>query len=306
MSTDPTPLDLLRREIDEIDTSIHDLIMRRAQLAQRIRAAKGPGAPHLRPGREAEVVRNLVARHSGEIPKSVLVKIWREIISVFIHLQGPLAVAAFAPERGPSLEGLAREHFSVLTSINGYVSSTSVLRALTEGDSTIGVLPLPESDSCESWWPKLARSGDMTPRVIARLPFAAASPQETEVPEALVVSLVRQEASGHDRSYLVMEASEPLSQSAVRSLLELAGFEVRSLQFSDEGLDRRFYLAEVEGFVDDEEPRLGRLMAVGADTLRQVWCIGSYAVPLSTEELAESMAAVPGEARKIARYQDIQ
>src|SRR3546814_1210062 len=48
-------LEDLRREIDAIDTRLHDLIMQRAALAGRISAAKGEASmASIRPAREAE------------------------------------------------------------------------------------------------------------------------------------------------------------------------------------------------------------------------------------------------------------
>ena len=54
MSADAPSLDDLRREIDELDTLLHDTIMRRASLMERVVAAKRTGqAPPttMRPGR---------------------------------------------------------------------------------------------------------------------------------------------------------------------------------------------------------------------------------------------------------------
>ena len=87
MSAAQNPLSELRRQIDEIDTALHDLIMRRTEVVQKIAAVKGSngGAFHL-PGREAEVMRRLVRRHQGAFPKAALVRIWRELISALIRL----------------------------------------------------------------------------------------------------------------------------------------------------------------------------------------------------------------------------
>src|SRR5262245_56213674 len=95
-------LDSLRREIDSIDEAMHDLLMRRALLGNRIRQAKGSGgeAPIYRPGREAAILRRLIARHSGPLPAAVVVRVWREIIAALTALQGPLSVAVFAPGAG--------------------------------------------------------------------------------------------------------------------------------------------------------------------------------------------------------------
>ena len=171
-----TSLDGLRREIDEIDNALHDLLMRRTELAREIGAAKGDGGPYIRPGREAQVLRRLVARHRGIFPKPVLVRIWREIISAFAGLQGPLAVAVYAAEGAPDLRTRARDHFGSLTPVTEHGSARSVVRAVTEGSATIGLLPVPESDDEDPWWRLLANDGKGTPRIIARVPFVSMEP----------------------------------------------------------------------------------------------------------------------------------
>src|SRR3546814_9754785 len=81
-------LEDLRREIDTIDTRLHDLIMQRAALAGRISAAKGEASmASIRPAREAEIMRRLAARHAGEFPRAALARIWRELISAITRIQ---------------------------------------------------------------------------------------------------------------------------------------------------------------------------------------------------------------------------
>src|SRR3546814_9539971 len=118
---------------DLIDDAIHDLLMRRTELARQIGRAKGQGAVFMRPGREARVLRRLVARHTGPFPKPVVTRIWREIISVFTRLQGPFAAAAYAPQQRPDLGSLARDHFGSLTPITRFESEMGVLRAVSSG-----------------------------------------------------------------------------------------------------------------------------------------------------------------------------
>src|SRR5690242_2942055 len=95
MSNGNVTLDDLRGEIDQIDDAIHDLVMRRAALAERIGALKdssarvdgvtAAGAAYLRPGREATVLRRLVGRHNGSFPLPALVRLWREIMSSLLR-----------------------------------------------------------------------------------------------------------------------------------------------------------------------------------------------------------------------------
>jgi len=279
-----TSLDDLRREIDEIDDSLHDLLMRRTEIVEKVRVAKGEDANYTRPGREAQVLRRLVARHRGAFPKPVVARIWRDIIGALTLLQGPLVVAVHAPEGGPDLRTRARDHYGALASLTGYESEMGVLRAVTEGHATIGVLPLPESDDAEPWWPSLASDSSSTPRIVARLPFASMEPPPGNGVEGLAVAITPQEESGLDHGYLVVETAEQLSRGALTGLLEMAGIRVLDIQRWDAEPDQRLHLIEVEGFLAPEDPRLAEL-GRGEETLKS-WVIGSYAVPLTDQELA--------------------
>ncbi|MBK3778512.1 chorismate mutase, partial [Azospirillum brasilense] len=119
-----SPLDDLRREIDHIDDTIHDLLMRRTAVVERvgvvksqIEAAEGqvsgnPQTPiYLRPAREAVILRRLMARHAGSFPAMAVVRMWREMITAFTRLQGPFAVAVYAPEDPPGFWDGARGQF---------------------------------------------------------------------------------------------------------------------------------------------------------------------------------------------------
>jgi chorismate mutase-like protein len=285
MPAKPTSLADLRQKIDEIDSSIHDLIMLRSDLAEQIAVAKAEGAAYIRPGREAQVVRRLMDRHQGSFPRPVLARIWREIISVSAALQGPVTAAVYAPEQGPALTRLARDQFGSMTPITEYGSEMGVLRAITDGLGIVGVLPLPESDRGAPWWRNLAREGDSAPRIIARLPFAAIGPQPADAPQALVVSLTEQEESGYDHSFLIVETREAISRGALKNLLKSAEFGTLESPIWDEAPDRGLHLLEVEGFVAPDDPRLERLVEVGSDIIAQASAAGAYAVPFSVEEL---------------------
>lgn len=285
MSDEVPSLDDLRRQIDEIDNDIHDLLMRRTELARKIGLAKGNDAVFMRPGREARVLRRLVARHQGSFPKPVITQIWREIISVFTRLQGPFAAASFAPEQGPDLSGLTRDHFGSLAPIARYGSEMGVLRAVSGGKANIGVLPLPEADRGTPWWPKLARSGKASPKIIARLPFAPLKGTRSENPQAVVVSLAEPEESGDDHGYLIVELDEAVSRGALKTLLSDAGFQVCDIQAWVDSPDRTLHLVEVEGFLAGDDPRIDSLMEE-ADAVKQAWSVGSFAVPLTIEDLA--------------------
>ena len=103
----------LRAEIDAIDSQLHDLLMRRTDLAVQVGEVKArvqplggtpaDGAKFIRPAREALILRRLVARHSGRLPKAVIVRMWREMISALLQVEGPFVVAVQAPKDDTAL-----------------------------------------------------------------------------------------------------------------------------------------------------------------------------------------------------------
>src|ERR1700728_3591680 len=99
----PAPsLDEMRRSIDAVDDRIHDLILERAALVESIAALKqSSGQPVLRPGREAEILRRLLARHRGDFPRPSLVRLWRELLGGMVAMQGRFVVAVVVSAARP-------------------------------------------------------------------------------------------------------------------------------------------------------------------------------------------------------------
>ena len=289
MSTADTPLEDLRREIDEIDTALHDLLMRRSDLAARIGALKngadGGTGSFLRPSREASILRRLIARHDGKLPAAVLVKIWRELMSALVRLQGPFGVAVYVSEQQPGYWDLARDHFGSYTPITTHDSPGQVLSLVIEGQATVGVLPVPQQDDRDPWWRFLLRRD--APRIIARLPFGDGGTQLGPSVEALAVGRVPVEETGRDRSYFAIETSAEISRSALLSALTAASLEVALLHAWHDPADSGtwLHLVELEGFVRPDDPRLDRIGTRRTEIVRQIWPLGGYAIPFSRAEL---------------------
>lgn len=275
----------LRQQIDDIDARIHDLLMHRTEVALRIGTLKGADSGHMRPGREAVVLRRLMARHQGDLPRALIVRIWREIFAAVTALQGSLAVAVYAPEGTFGYRNLARDHYGWRTPITAYRSAAQVLEAVSEGRATVGVLPVPRGEEGDAWWIKLARDGSAVPRIVARLPFAVVEPPRADHPEALAITLGAAEATGQDHAFLVVETNRVVSRSHLKEILSAAGFAILDIQVAEEG-GRGFHLVEVDGFVPAGDPRLDQLVPLSEGTVAQAWSVGGFAVPLSLEEMA--------------------
>lgn len=288
MAQKPETLDDLRRRIDAIDDALHDLLIERSEINRRIGALKAKardGAPAWRPGREAAVLRRLIARHHGPLPRAALVRIWRELMTAFLRLQSDFSVAVYVgtdADDGACRE-IARDHFGGLTTVRTNESAHQVLREVGEGRAAIGVLPLPQQDDRQPWWPMLLGRDVETPRVIARLPFVPGSLTRTQT-EALVIGRVAVEASGRDRSLIVIELVEPVSRATLRRQIDAAGLDAAFLHLGlSQGGERTLNLVDVDH--NSSDAKLEKLAKGLGKRAGQISSIGFYAVPLTLEEL---------------------
>jgi chorismate mutase / prephenate dehydratase len=286
----------LRREIDAVDTKLHDLLMQRTDLAVRVGEVKAKsqpigrsprdGAKFVRPAREAQILRRLAQRHNGKLPKGVLVRMWREMISALLQVEGPFVVAVYTPADQPGYWDLARDHYGAKVPLNGFDRLNHAIGAVIDGHATVAILPLPHEDDRDPWWRRIAVRTPNVPHVIARLPFGDPGNQRGRGLQGLVIGTAANEPTGNDRSLLVAEASQPISRSTMRDALNAAGLKPVFIQAFQELGGPEQHLVEVEDFLAADDPRLAQLAkALGGES--RVIGIGGYAMPLSAEELAE-------------------
>ena len=283
-----TDLNQLRQGIDDIDDQVHDLLMRRITLVDQVRAAKS-GAPggFFRPAREAEILRRLVARNRGPLPKPVLVRIWREIMSAMLGLQGRFSLAVFAPEDRHEYWDLARDHFGIEARMTTHQSARGVVVAVREGAVNVGILPLPTDDEDDPWWPSLSPFAGESPTIVARLPVASAGDGQGERPSALVIGSAVHEPSASDRSFLVLRARVGVSCASLSDLLVARGFNPLYMFTREDDGDPSLtlFLVEVEGFVAAEDPRFEQFIRADESPVQGVDVLGAYATPFTQAEL---------------------
>lgn len=247
----PAPtLDQIRAEIDRIDQAVHDLLMQRVEVVRRVAKVKGASAPKWRPAREAALLRRLAARHKGEMPLGVLVRIWREmIVGGSLALQEAVSVSV-----AEGTWDLARDHFGSAVPFKARKSAAQVVRDVASGKATIGVVPAPAAG--DAWWTLLGAKD--APKVVAWLPFVTSGKTK-----AVAIARVAFEPSGSDRSLFVTEAGGA-------TVLKKAGLAARRT-----ASDGKRDLIEVAGFVGEDDARLQD------PKLSRIVAIGGYAEPLS-------------------------
>ena len=268
-------LPALRTELDRIDNTIHDLLMQRAEIVEYVARSGKPAA--FRPGREAAIIRRLLGRHHGALPAVSIVRIWRELLAGTTTMQGGFSLAVHDGDPGAPLTQLAREHFGALTPLHAYKGAGQALVDVSQGAASIAVLPYPSESN--DWWTVLLHH---EPRlhIIGRLPFWAPRPDGAPESQALVVAATPADASGNDRSFIGLACDSDVSSTRLSGELSEAGVRPLTIFLArEQGALTTSALAEVEGYLTDDDSRFGHLGSV----LRRPMVLGSYAVPIARD-----------------------
>jgi len=190
-SGDSASLDDLRREIDAADAEMHRLLIHRGQVIEQLIAAKRLGADGkgargaaFRPDREADMMRRIAGRHSGQLPLSIVEHIWREIIGTFTQLQAPYNVYSAAAAE-PRMRDLLRYYFGFSSPLVEAESDSAAVEAAARSGADLAVVAIDRPQS-EPWWRKLAHPDGPGARVIAALPFLPLD-ERLDLPRALVI-----------------------------------------------------------------------------------------------------------------------
>jgi chorismate mutase len=162
----------LRKEIDRIDEAMHELLMERGEIIDRLIAAKrsqDTGTSAFRPAREAEMMQRLVKRHKGLLPLDTVESIWRVIISTFTYVQAPFSVHADLSAGDALMRDSARFHFGFTVPFVPHMGAAGVVAAVSASKGDLGLVPAVDVASAGAWWSAL--EFDAAPKIIARLPF---------------------------------------------------------------------------------------------------------------------------------------
>ena len=214
---------------------------------------------------------------------------WRELLSATLRLQGPFAVAVFAPDASSGYWDLARDHFGSLMPATAHDTAGQVVRAVIDGQATVGVLPLPREDDREPWWPFLV-SRDEGSRASSRgcllaRPATPAARRSRRSPSAGW----RRRRPARDRSLFVVETRPRSAAAGLRDALAAVALAPTSLQLWRDRNEaaRWLHLIEVDGFLPptDRAPRPAGEPARAASA--RCWPLGGYAVPLTPAELGQ-------------------
>jgi chorismate mutase len=238
-------LEAVRQRLDAIDAALLPLIDERSALAHVVAAAKlaagSGGGFGLRAGREAQMLRRLLAEPRQGATSGLIVRVWRELIGESLALQGPFHLAVWGG-RDPARTGeLARLRFGSAPPMRHVARPEEAIAAAKTGGGVAICALAPDS----AWWGRLLAEPRL--KIFAALPCLSAwGPMS-----ALAAAEVEVEPTGADCTFWVTDAEEPAQ--AVVAKLSHDGVAATALVESG-GLK----LFVLPGFYQADDPRLAR------------------------------------------------
>jgi chorismate mutase len=219
----PETLADLRVEIDRIDKAMHELLMERGEIIDRLIAIKARqgGGSAFRPAREASMMRALAERHRGLLPLDTAESIWRVIISTFTFVQAPYSVHCDTSRGDAPMRDSARFHFGFTVPCITHSSVTGVIKAVAEAKGDLGMFALDGGAAAGAWWTKLVPPS--APKIIARLPMVERLDHPAGMP---VFVIAKPLAEGAARDIVIAAASLDRWRGGYPSALAKIGAEI--------------------------------------------------------------------------------
>lgn len=257
----------LRHEIDEIDEKIISLLAQRMSVIGRVGVLKRSNQEKffIRSNREADMIKNLIRKSDNILPKSIIISIWRKIITTANMCEQPLQIAVHNPQNAAALNYLIKEYYNDSVPLHNFDSANNIILALEKNEAQIAIFALPKfndeekkSDLQETWWIALANNRNGL-KVFAKLPFFEFddAKKNNEQIKLVALAIKEPEKSSSDNSLLYVEAVKEISKNQILSALKeqnLAAKILKIVQLKQvEGIV--FYLVEIDGFyLEADEP----------------------------------------------------
>jgi len=138
----PEDLGSLRREIDDLDQRIVDLLNERAEVVVRVGKAKhADGTPIYAPDRESVVLRRIDELNAGPMPRRTLHAIYREMMSGSFALEKPLRIGYLGPQ-GTFSHVAAQRKFGASVEYRPLADIRAVFEEVARGHCDLGLVPI--------------------------------------------------------------------------------------------------------------------------------------------------------------------
>jgi chorismate mutase / prephenate dehydratase len=247
-------LESVRKDIDRIDDAILELLGERVKLVEQVKAAKKSLDIQLplRPAREAEVLRRLVAKGAmlGVNPE-LLVRLWPAIISDASLRQAEVTIhLAAGVSQSQALRQVVRDYYPLMQIVE-VADDAAAIAAAHQFPTSVAIVP-----TAGTWLPALTGG---TARVMAALPFLSRG----EAPELLVIGQCAAQGSSSDETLIATSGGLPRDFT---------------LQVKWQAKQGDHVITALPGFLSEKEPPLHALIRVNSRLGLKV--IGRYPAPM--------------------------
>ncbi|MCH2037063.1 MAG: chorismate mutase [Rickettsiales bacterium] len=259
----------LRQEIDDIDQTITDLLVKRMGIVRQVghyKKATNSSPSFIRSAREALMVIDLIDKTKGDYDPHAIFNIWRNIIASSLSVEQGLEILVLSEnQKRHTGYWLSREYFGNFNPISLVDSVEAILDRLKTAQGVVATLPYPSDAS--SWWLSWFHNSMPKVKIFSLLPYIQ-FPNISE--KYLAVASLEPEKSGNDASLIAVKLTNTIIPEALKSVeAEI----VSTLEQSD----ATYVLFEVDEYVREGDAIYDHYNQ-HAD---QVRIIGSYAKQLN-------------------------
>ena len=198
-------LQALRQELDDLDDALLALLAKRfattAQVKSFKRATNITSTSPLRPAREAQILRRLLARAKIDgLNRDMVLRLWRAILTQSSLEQSPIIIhVAKKTAAGIATRLRLRDHFANVA-IEEWRDDA---QALMQVNASPGDICVVETDG--AWMESYTAGQAGTAQVVGALPVLA----EDAMPKLLIIGNAPQEATGRDETLLITKGNLP-------------------------------------------------------------------------------------------------
>jgi chorismate mutase len=229
-----------RKKIDFIDEKIISLLNRRIKIVSKVGSIKRKNCEEffIRSSREADMIKSLLKKTSAQLDKSMVVDIWRRIITNANIIEQGLTVCVYNTQNLLEVNNVIKEYYSSNIEIVDYKNIEEIFFSIEKTPAQVAVFNM--SDKDDDFWISLAKNNKM--KIFAKIPFI-----KTSGVDLILVAKKQQEKSTSDRSVIYLEEETKIQSKDVLLNLKKSNIDGEVLR----NVDKK-YLIEVFGYFDEK------------------------------------------------------
>ncbi|HEX5796788.1 MAG TPA: prephenate dehydratase [Candidatus Saccharimonadales bacterium] len=257
----------IRKNIDDIDKKILDLLNQRAKWALKIKKTTLGKTP-IRPERESSIVRELAQTNPGPLPPEAVREIFTAIIASFrdsMQLEKPVKVSFLGP-KGSYSEEAAVKLFGGTITVQPEETIQDVVRSVENGSANLAVVPIENSsEGAVIETHRLLFSTDAKIVAEISLPIIHCLLANTSELERITTVYAHPQALGQCRNWLAthLAGAKQVPCSSNSAAAELAAKEKSAAAVAGRKAGEIYGLKIVESGINDQPGNETRFLALG-------------------------------------------